>query len=110
MLLGPGSLLGNQLGDKGWHRAFLPLSLKCFHVISSSQVHWNGGDVHYHLESQPPGPFNVDAEGRIHVTTELDREAQAEVRREGNTGQAGGCFVTSPTDAEAMKTALKSWS
>lgn len=44
------------------------------------QVHWGGGDVHYQLESQPPGPFEVDAEGRIHVTMELDREAQAEVR------------------------------
>ncbi|XP_038168810.1 cadherin-16 isoform X2 [Arvicola amphibius] len=43
-----------------------------------AQVHWNGGDVHYQLQSQPPGPFNMDAEGRIHVTAELDREAQAE--------------------------------
>lgn len=36
--------------------------------------------MHYHLESQPPGPFGVDAEGKFYVTTELDREAQAEVR------------------------------
>ncbi|XP_036753792.2 cadherin-16 isoform X2 [Manis pentadactyla] len=43
-----------------------------------AQVHWSGGDVHYHLESQPPGPFGVDAEGKCYVTTELDREAQAE--------------------------------
>lgn len=45
-----------------------------------SQVHWSGGDVHYHLESQPPGPFDVDAEGTLYVTKELDRESQAEVR------------------------------
>nr|XP_036881339.1 cadherin-16 isoform X1 [Manis javanica] len=43
-----------------------------------AQVHWSGDDVHYHLESQPPGPFGVDAEGKFYVTTELDREAQAE--------------------------------
>ncbi|XP_012868337.1 PREDICTED: cadherin-16 isoform X3 [Dipodomys ordii] len=43
-----------------------------------AQVHWSGGNVHYHLDSQPPGPFNIDAEGKIHVTRELDREAQAE--------------------------------
>ncbi|KAM7058966.1 cadherin-16 isoform 3-T4 [Molossus nigricans] len=42
-----------------------------------SQVHWSGGDVHYHLESQPPGPFDVDAEGKLYVTMELDRETQA---------------------------------
>ncbi|XP_038523374.1 cadherin-16 isoform X2 [Canis lupus familiaris] len=45
-----------------------------------AQVHWSGGDVHYHLESQPPGPFDVDAEGKLYVTEELDREAQAEVQ------------------------------
>ena len=45
-----------------------------------SQVDWNGGDVHYHLESQPQGPFDVDTEGKLYVTQELDREAQAEVR------------------------------
>ncbi|OWK16131.1 CDH16, partial [Cervus elaphus hippelaphus] len=43
-----------------------------------AQVHWNGGDVHYHLESQPQGPFDVDTEGKLYVTRELDREAQAE--------------------------------
>lgn len=34
------------------------------------------GDVHYRLESQPPGPFDVDTEGKLYVTGELDREAQ----------------------------------
>ncbi|XDC81812.1 hypothetical protein R6Z07F_012985 [Ovis aries] len=43
-----------------------------------AQVHWNGGNVHYHLESQPQGPFDVDTEGKLYVTQELDREAQAE--------------------------------
>ncbi|KFO19962.1 Cadherin-16 [Fukomys damarensis] len=46
------------------------------HLIA--QVHWSGGNVHYHLESQPPGPFDVDADGKLYVTLELDREAQAE--------------------------------
>lgn len=80
MLLGSGLLGWESVGGKDWSRCFLPLSLKCFHFMSSSQVHWSGGDVHYQLQSQPAGPFDVDAEGRIHVTAELDREAQAEVR------------------------------
>ncbi|KAM6222364.1 cadherin-16 isoform 1-T1 [Rhynchocyon petersi] len=46
------------------------------HLIA--QVHWNGGHVRYHLESQPPGPFDVNAEGTLYVTKELDREDQAE--------------------------------
>lgn len=46
----------------------------------ASQVHWSGDNVHYSLDSQPPGPFDVDAEGKLYVTQELDREAQAEVR------------------------------
>ena len=53
---------------------FLPLGPGC-----PPQVHWSGGDVHYHLESHPPGPFEVNAEGNLYVTRELDREAQAEV-------------------------------
>uniref|UniRef100_A0A8C4FF01 Cadherin-16 n=1 Tax=Catagonus wagneri TaxID=51154 RepID=A0A8C4FF01_9CETA len=56
-----------------------------------AQVHWSGGDVHYHLESQPPGPFEVDAEGKLYVTRELDREAQAEyllrVRAQNTRGE-----------------------
>lgn len=57
----------------------LPPILGCPHSVPP-QVHWSGGDVHYHLESRPPGPFDVDAEGNLYVTRELDREAQAEVR------------------------------
>lgn len=56
------------------------LGMGCLHSVPSSQAHWSGGDVHYHLESQPPGPFIVDTEGKLYVTRELDREAQAEVR------------------------------
>ncbi|NIG58975.1 cadherin-16 isoform 1 [Pontoporia blainvillei] len=56
-----------------------------------AQVHWSGGDVHYHLESQPLGPFDVDKEGKLYVTTELDREAQAEyllqVRAQNTRGE-----------------------
>ncbi|XP_029093710.1 cadherin-16 [Monodon monoceros] len=56
-----------------------------------AQVHWSGGDVHYHLESQPLGPFDVDKEGKIYVTRELDREAQAEyllrVRAQNTRGE-----------------------
>ncbi|KAM4833703.1 cadherin-16 isoform 1-T2 [Thomomys bottae] len=56
-----------------------------------AQVRWSGGSVHYHLDSQPPGPFNVDAEGKIHVTRELDREVQDEyllqVRAQNSRGE-----------------------
>ncbi|XP_059855273.1 cadherin-16 [Delphinus delphis] len=56
-----------------------------------AQVHWSGGDVHYHLESQPLGPFDVDKEGKLYVTRELDREAQAEyllrVRAQNTRGE-----------------------
>nr|XP_020030142.1 cadherin-16 [Castor canadensis] len=59
------------------------------HVIA--QVHWSGGNVHYHLDSQPPGPFDVDSEGKLHVTRELDRETQAEyllqVRAQNSRGE-----------------------
>ncbi|XP_008048832.1 cadherin-16 isoform X2 [Carlito syrichta] len=53
-------------------------NLKVSYPHHVAQVHWSGGDVHYHLESQPPGPFGVDTEGILYVTRELDRETQAE--------------------------------
>ncbi|XP_005078717.1 cadherin-16 isoform X2 [Mesocricetus auratus] len=66
-------------------------NLRVAYPHSIAQVHWNGGDARYQLESQPPGPFDVDAEGRIHVTMELDREAQAEyllqVRAQNSRGE-----------------------
>ncbi|XP_043843747.1 cadherin-16 [Dromiciops gliroides] len=43
---------------------------------SFTHVHWSGDGVEYHLESQPPGPFNVNKEGSICMTRELDREMQ----------------------------------
>ncbi|KAL1784095.1 cadherin-16 isoform X1 [Sigmodon hispidus] len=66
-------------------------NLRVAYPHSIAQVHWNGGDAYYQLESQPPGPFNMDEEGRILVTTELDREAQAEyllqVRAQNSRGE-----------------------
>ncbi|XP_049719802.1 cadherin-16 isoform X3 [Elephas maximus indicus] len=53
-------------------------NLKALYPHLIAQVHWSGGDVRYLLESQPPGPFEVDTEGKLYVTRELDRESQAE--------------------------------
>nr|XP_012323698.1 cadherin-16 isoform X1 [Aotus nancymaae] len=53
-------------------------NLRVLYPHHIAQVHWSGSDVHYHLESHPLGPFDVDAEGNLYVTRELDREAQAE--------------------------------
>ncbi|XP_051024946.1 cadherin-16 [Acomys russatus] len=66
-------------------------NLRVAYPHSIAQVRWSGGDAHYQLESQPPGPFDVDSEGRIHVTMELDREGQAEyllqVRAQNSRGE-----------------------
>ncbi|PNJ61137.1 CDH16 isoform 3 [Pongo abelii] len=66
-------------------------NLKVLYPHHMAQVHWSGGDVHYHLESHPPGPFDVNAEGNLYVTRELDREAQAEyllqVRAQNSRGE-----------------------
>uniref|UniRef100_A0A2R9CJV9 Cadherin 16 n=1 Tax=Pan paniscus TaxID=9597 RepID=A0A2R9CJV9_PANPA len=66
-------------------------NLKVLYPHHMAQVHWSGGDVHYHLESHPPGPFEVNAEGNLYVTRELDREAQAEyllqVRAQNSHGE-----------------------
>nr|XP_005592238.1 cadherin-16 isoform X4 [Macaca fascicularis] len=53
-------------------------NLKVLYPHHIAQVHWSGVDVHYRLESHPLGPFDVDAEGNLYVTRELDTEAQAE--------------------------------
>nr|XP_023412262.1 cadherin-16 [Loxodonta africana] len=53
-------------------------NLKALYPHLIAQVHWSGGGVRYLLESQPPGPFEVDTEGKLYVTRELDRESQAE--------------------------------
>ncbi|XP_023379344.1 cadherin-16 isoform X2 [Pteropus vampyrus] len=62
-------------------------NLKVLYPHHIAQVHWSGGNVHYHLESQPPGPFDVDAEGKLYVTGKLDREAWAEVRAQNTRGE-----------------------
>ncbi|XP_039078269.1 cadherin-16 isoform X1 [Hyaena hyaena] len=67
-----------------------------------AQVHWSGGDVHYHLESQPPGPFDVDAEGTLYVTKELDREAQAEYLLQVQAQNTRGEDYTEPLELHVV--------
>nr|XP_044998216.1 cadherin-16 isoform X1 [Jaculus jaculus] len=81
--------LGNQatatveisIVDNTWvplEPVHLAENLKVVYPHRIAQVHWSGSNAHYHLESQPPGPFDVDTDGKLYVTMELDREAQAE--------------------------------
>ncbi|XP_016069056.1 PREDICTED: cadherin-16 [Miniopterus natalensis] len=67
-----------------------------------SQVHWSGGDVRYHLESQPPGPFDVDAEGKLYVTRELDREARAEYLLQVRAQNTHGEDYTEPLELQVV--------
>ncbi|GAB1293536.1 Cadherin-16 [Apodemus speciosus] len=67
-----------------------------------AQVHWSGGDAHYQLESQPPGPFDVDTEGRIHVTMELDREAQAEYQLQVRAQNSRGEDYAEPLELQVV--------
>ncbi|XP_014643932.1 PREDICTED: cadherin-16 [Ceratotherium simum simum] len=67
-----------------------------------AQVHWSGGDVHYHLESQPPGLFDVDAEGKLYVTSELDREAQAEYLLQVRAQNIHGEDYTEPLELHVV--------
>uniref|UniRef100_A0A7N5KMN8 Cadherin 16 n=1 Tax=Ailuropoda melanoleuca TaxID=9646 RepID=A0A7N5KMN8_AILME len=67
-----------------------------------AQVHWSGRDVRYHLESQPPGPFDVDAEGTLHVTGELDREAQAEYLLQVQAQNTRGEDYTEPLELRVV--------
>ncbi|XP_029781084.1 cadherin-16 [Suricata suricatta] len=67
-----------------------------------AQVHWNGGDIHYHLESQPPGPFDVDTEGTLYVTKELDREAQAEYLLQVQARNTRGEDYTEPLELRVV--------
>ncbi|XP_007090311.1 cadherin-16 [Panthera tigris] len=67
-----------------------------------AQVHWSGGDVHYHLESQPPGPFDVDAEGTLYVTKELDRESQAEYLLQVQAQNTRGEDYTEPLELRVV--------
>ncbi|XP_054435050.1 cadherin-16 isoform X2 [Pteronotus mesoamericanus] len=66
------------------------------------QVHWSGGDVHYHLESQPPGPFDVDPAGKLYVTMELDREAQAEYLLQVRAQNTRGEDYTEPLELQVV--------
>nr|XP_012598130.1 cadherin-16 isoform X2 [Microcebus murinus] len=67
-----------------------------------AQVHWSGSNVHYHLESQPTGPFDVDAEGKIYVTSELDREAQAEYLLRVWAQNSGGEDYAEPLELQVV--------
>ncbi|XP_052022832.1 cadherin-16 isoform X2 [Apodemus sylvaticus] len=69
-----------------------------------AQVHWSGTDVHYQLESQPPGPFDVDTEGSIHVTMELDREAQAEYQLRVRAQNSRGEDYAEPLEVQVVVT------
>ncbi|XP_042636802.1 cadherin-16 [Orycteropus afer afer] len=72
------------------------------HLIA--QVHWSGGDVHYHLESQPPGPFDVNTEGKVYVTRDLDREAQAEYLLQVWAQNTRGEDYTEPLELQVVVT------
>ncbi|XP_062967410.1 cadherin-16 [Cynocephalus volans] len=67
-----------------------------------SQVHWSGGDVHYQMESQPPGPFDVDAEGKLYVTRKLDQEAQAEYLLQVQAQNSHGEDYTEPLELHVV--------
>ncbi|XP_031192949.1 cadherin-16 isoform X2 [Mastomys coucha] len=77
-------------------------NLRVAYPHSIAQVHWSGGDVHYQLESQPPGPFDVDTEGRIHVTMELDREAQAEYQLQVRAQNSHGEDYAEPLELQVV--------
>ncbi|XP_028635117.1 cadherin-16 isoform X3 [Grammomys surdaster] len=79
-------------------------NLRVAYPHSIAQVHWNGGDVQYQLESQPPGPFDVDTEGRIHVTMELDRESQAEYQLQVRAQNSRGEDYAEPLELQVVVT------
>ncbi|XP_037371733.1 cadherin-16 [Talpa occidentalis] len=77
-------------------------NLKVLYPHNISQVRWSGGNVHYHLETQPPGPFHVDAEGTLYVTGELDREAQAEYLLQVRAQNTRGEDYTEPLELHVV--------
>nr|XP_034378797.1 cadherin-16 isoform X2 [Arvicanthis niloticus] len=79
-------------------------NLRVAYPHSIAQVHWNGGDVRYQLENQPPGPFDVDTEGRIHVIMELDREAQAEYQLQVRAQNSRGEDYAEPLELQVVVT------
>ncbi|XP_055477392.1 cadherin-16 [Psammomys obesus] len=77
-------------------------NLRAAYPHSIAQVRWSGGDAHYQLESQPPGPFDVDPEGKIRVTEELDREAQAEYRLRVRAQNSHGEDYAEPLELQVV--------
>ncbi|KAG8521743.1 Cadherin-16 [Galemys pyrenaicus] len=77
-------------------------NLKVLYPHNIAQVLWSGGNVCYHLETQPPGPFDVDAEGRLYVTGELDREAQAEYLLQVRAQNPRGEDYTEPLELRVV--------
>ncbi|XP_040853235.1 cadherin-16-like isoform X1 [Ochotona curzoniae] len=67
-----------------------------------AQVHWSGDAVSYHLESHPPGPFDVDMEGKLYVTSELDREVQAEYVLQVQAQNSHGEDYTEPLELQVV--------
>lgn len=81
---------------------YLAENLKVPYPHHIAQVHWSGGGVHYLLESQPPGPFDVDAEGTLYVTKELDREAQSEYLLQVQAQNTHGEDYTEPLELRVV--------
>ncbi|XP_036897466.1 cadherin-16 [Sturnira hondurensis] len=77
-------------------------NLKVSYPHRISQVHWSGGNVRYHLESQPPGPFDVDAEGKLYVARELDREVQPEYLLQVRAQNTHGEDYTEPLELQVV--------
>ncbi|XP_008507326.1 cadherin-16 isoform X2 [Equus przewalskii] len=77
-------------------------NLKVLYPHHIAQVHWSGREVHYHLESQPHGLFDVDAEGKLYVTRELDREAQAEYLLQVRAQNTRGEDYTEPLELHVV--------
>ncbi|XP_070356541.1 cadherin-16 isoform X4 [Equus asinus] len=77
-------------------------NLKVLYPHHIAQVHWSGREVHYHLESQPHGLFDVDVEGKLYVTRELDREAQAEYLLQVRAQNTRGEDYTEPLELHVV--------
>ncbi|XP_070118025.1 cadherin-16 isoform X6 [Equus caballus] len=77
-------------------------NLKVLYPHHIAQVHWSGREVHYYLESQPHGLFDVDAEGKLYVTRELDREAQAEYLLQVRAQNTRGEDYTEPLELHVV--------
>ncbi|KAG3257116.1 cadherin 16, transcript variant X1 [Ictidomys tridecemlineatus] len=81
---------------------YLAENLEVLYPHYIAQARWSGGGVRYHLESQPPGPFKVDTEGKLYVTRELDREAQAEFVLQVRAQNSRGEDYTAPLELHVV--------